>query len=95
MGKAITKSKMNSRIWQKVVTYHAAIYAWETKANLKSCSIAAPLTGTFPDDDEILFENSFVTTITPQLEQIIQEKSKRKRVEQININFKLITDNVF
>ena len=90
----LIKSYVGSDIFSIV---HSAIYPWDTKANIKSCSKSVQLTGTFPVDDEILFKGSFITKITPQLEQIINEKSKRKRGEQININInsKLITDDDF
>lgn len=72
---------------------HAAILAWDVKANFKSCAKAALLTGTHPCSDEFLRETIFVREVPAHLQQFLSEKKKRQRTETLNINNKLISDD--
>ena len=38
----------------------AALYAWDTKANIKSCANAAKMTSTYPFNKDVLIHNKFV-----------------------------------
>lgn len=72
---------------------HAALLAWDVKANFKSCTKAAILTGTYPCDDELLRESIFVREIPAHLNQLITERRQRKKIETLNINNKLISED--
>ena len=51
------------------------------------------LTGTYPFIKSVLLSNQFVQHVTPQIQKLIDEKAKRKRNEQININNTLLTND--
>ena len=71
----------------------AALFSWDMKANMMSCEKAAKMTSTFPCNPDILLQNPFVAELTPLLQKISDEKEKKRRKEEVNINVKKITDD--
>ena len=72
----------------------SAIWACEVKCNYKSCSKAAASTPTYPCNAEQLLRSHFVSVLSPKLQKIAKEKEKRRRKEKVNINCKLINDEI-
>ena len=73
----------------------AALYSWDTKANIKSCANASKMTSTYPFNKDALIHNKFVGELPASISKLIDKKLKKNRKVAININSKLISDENF
>lgn len=71
----------------------AALMSWDAKANMQSCMKAAKVTGLCPCNNTDLLSSTFIVEITPQIAKFIEQRSKRTRNVDININCEFITSN--
>ena len=65
--------------------------SFDIKANKKSCSVAAELTGINPINDDNLMNNYFAE-LTPEIERFITKKRNFRKNDEISINYQFITD---
>ena len=91
----LTKLNLNHSGQLREFCVKAALYSWDTKANIKSCANASKMTSTYPFNKDVLIHNKFVGELPASISKLIDKKLKKNRKVAININSKLISDENF
>lgn len=69
----------------------AIIYSWDDTCTYENCSKAAEVTGTFPQNIDVILSNPYVHDLNEEEEQLMK---KKRQCNRLNINGKLVTDIV-